>query len=145
MTSSVLRRLGERRALALLACAGYFAAARLAVNFYPLSVYDMYASRAESSSSRLVARNASGELKEVTDFRDWSCPTAVEARPAQCAQFPFYYVPYLDREAIDWVNRRSAAGGGEPVEVVYQIWRFSGLAAPQSETCVIARCSASMR
>jgi hypothetical protein len=145
MTRSVLRRLGERRVLALLACAGYVAAARLAVNFYPLSVYDMYASRAESSSSRIVARDEHGNLREVTDFGEWSCTFPVQAQPTQCAQFPFYYVPYLDREAIDWVNRRSSSGGSERVDVVYQIWRFSTEREMHSETCVIARCTASIR
>jgi hypothetical protein len=142
MKASLLRRLGERRALALLACAGYFVASRAAANFYPLSVYDMYASPAEDSSSRIVARDANGDFREVTDYGEWSCPTEVAAEPARCTQFPFYYVPYVDRKAIEWVNRRSSAAGGQPVDVVYRIWRLSADAAPKAETCVLARCSA---
>ncbi len=142
MNASLLGRLGERRALALLAFCGYFVAARSATNFYPLSVYDMYASRAEDSASRIVARDASGELREVTEYREWLCPSAVAADPTRCPQFPFYYVPYVDRKAIDWVNRRSDAGDGEPVEVVYRIWRLSPDGPPQTDTCVLARCEA---
>lgn len=140
-----LRRLGEYRALALLCCAGYLVAGRLAHNVYPFSVYDMYAAGAESSASQLAARDRNGKLDDVSAYEAWSCPTAVRPNPTACEAFPFYYIPYHDAEAAQWIERHAGGEGGEPVEVVHHIWNIGASGELTTTDCVVARCTARRR
>lgn len=143
----VLGRLGgglrTRLGVSLLVFAGYFLAAFLAKNFYPFSMFDMYAGQGQPSASRIVARDSAGRLHPVRDYVGWQCPEPVNTDPEQCQAFPFYYIPYVDAGTLRYLRSHSAeVGAGARVDLVFHIWRLGPGGIESEQDCVIQRCRA---
>lgn len=133
------------RATAVLALLGYLALARAAGNLFPLSSFNMYSTERLDSPSRIVARDAQGRVHELDHYVAWDCPTPPDIRPAACpAQWPFYHVPYLDREAADLLHDRAAAApGAPPVVVVRRVFRLADRTGdPTVHDCPLVTCRA---
>lgn len=137
------RALRGRAGIALLVFAGYLLSAFVAKNLYPFSRFDMYANRAGRSASRIVARDAAGRLHAVNEYTHWACPRPVDVDPRQCPSFPFYYIPYVDAGIAGWVDHHGAnASDGEPVDLVFHVWRLGSSGVESEEDCMIERCRA---
>ncbi len=140
------RTLRKGFGFSLLVFGGYLLAAFLAKNFYPFSVFDMYAGQSQPSASRIVARDAAGRLHPVSDYAHWQCPRAVVPDPEKCSAFPFYYIPYVDEGVVRYIENHSVkVDGGEPVDLVFHIWRFGSRGIAAEQDCVIQRCRAEKR
>ncbi len=136
-----------RLAVGLLVLAGYVGISFAVRNQYPFSVFDMYAG-SRASASRIVARDAHGELAEVERFDAWSCEGPVDTSPDRCgAPGSYFYVPYLDASRASYISSHSSHGGddGARVEVVRRIWWLDGPGAPRTTDCVLQRCTAVRR
>jgi hypothetical protein len=133
-----------RRPLAGLVLAGYVGVAFAVHDLYPFSRFDMY-SHARTSASRVVARDARGEVLEVERFDGWQCEGPVDASPSKCGEpGSFFYVSYIDDSRVDYVAKHAAAQGPrETVDVVRRIWWLGE--APRETDCVLQRCSAVRR
>jgi hypothetical protein len=117
-------------------------------DLYPFSTFSMYSAHPTDSGSRIVARDASGALRELSAYERWTCPRdgALEQIDA-CGEVTT--IDYLDREAREYLAEHAgpdapAPPGSEPVEVVRRIWRFGG-EAPLVRDCPLARCRAVRR
>jgi hypothetical protein len=149
-----------RRPLAALVVAGYAGVAFAVHDLYPFSRFDMY-SRARSSASRIVARDAAGHVAEVERFDAWQCERPVDVSPGTCgAPGSYTYTPYIDESRARWVAEHAAQGAngksasthgadgeraaGEPVDVVRRIWRVDE-GPPHVTDCLLERCSAVRR
>lgn len=133
------------RAVSLLALLGYLAIARATGNLYPFSSFNMYSSERVHSASRIVARDAHGSIHELDTFTAWDCPTPLDPRPTACpASWPFYYIPYLDRQAASLLQARAAPRpDAPPVAVIRRIWRLDDRpGAPAIEDCPLVECRA---
>jgi hypothetical protein len=132
-----------RRPLAALVLAGYVGVAFAVHNLYPFSTFDMY-SRARSSASRVVARDASGRVVEVERFDGWRCDGPVDVSPARCgAPGSYFYVPYIDDSRVDYIAKHSSGDGPrESVDVIRRIWWLDPGEAPRATDCELQRCSA---
>jgi hypothetical protein len=133
-------------AVVVLVLAGYLALGRAVRDVYPISTFAMYSAHKVDSGSRIVARTADGRIHEIDRFAGWHCPGPVSIDPAACpAEWPFYYIPYLDRAARAVLERR-AGSGKERVDVVRRIWRLDGQAGPPPvHDCLLAHCQADRR
>lgn len=137
------RVLRGRLGLSLLVFVGYFAVAFVAKNFFPFSMFDMYAGQGEPSASRIVARDAAGHLHPVSDYSSWQCARPVDDDPMRCEAFPFYYIPYVDTGTLRYVRSHSAeVKTGAPVDLVFHIWRLGPHGVESEENCLIQRCRA---
>jgi hypothetical protein len=126
---------------------GYLAVSWVVRDFFPFSTFAMYSTR-EASASRVVARDARGQVAEIDRFRSWRCEGPIELGSEACAGEPhFSTVMYKDREAAEYI----ASHGGDdpsaaPVDVVRRIWWLGAEAgAPRSHDCLIQRCVAVAR
>jgi hypothetical protein len=135
-----------RRPLAALVLAGYAGVSFAAHDLYPFSRFDMY-SHARASASRVVARDAHGDLAEVERFDGWQCDGPVDVSPGRCGEpGSYFYVGYIDDSRADYIARHAAAEGPrESVEVVRRIWWLDGPGAPRATDCPLRRCSAVRR
>lgn len=136
------------RAVSLLALLGYLLIARAAGNLYPFSTFNMYSTERLGSASRIVARDAHGDIHELDTFTAWDCPAALDPRPTACpAHWPFYYIPYLDRYAEIRLQARAAAlPHAPPVTVIRRIWRLDDRPGPPTiEDCPLLTCRAVRR
>jgi hypothetical protein len=132
--------------VAALALAGYVLVARVAGNLYPFSTFPMYAQAHASNATRIVAKRASGELREVSEFESWDCPAPLVLDPNQCSTgSPLYTIDYLDREAVEYV-REHRGGGGVSVRIVRHIWQFDvGRGPARTSDCELLACRAVIR
>jgi hypothetical protein len=133
------------RVTALLALLGYLALARAAGNLYPFSSFNMYSTERLASASRVVARDEHGAVHELDEYSGWDCPAPPDLAPHSCpAQWPFYYIPYLDREAADLLRDRAASLPDAPmVTLIRRVWRLGDRpGAPPIEDCVLRTCRA---
>ena len=131
------------RTVSLIALGCYFCFSRAVGNLYPFSTYSMYSDAVETSASRVAVR-AAGELREVTDFRDWELKEPLELGPEACADRPGYYtIGYVDDEAADFIATHRGSGA-QPVELVRHIWRFEA-GGVREEECVLHRARATPR
>ena len=121
---------------------GYMAIANTVQQFYPFSVFDMYA-HATTSASRIAVRSTSGALSEVSAWTEWRCdgPLSIET-PHDHAERTAYSIPYRDREAQEWLTSHQGEGG-ERVDVVRHIWWLRPDAGqPPQEDRLILHCQA---
>jgi len=133
------------RLLALLACIGYFAISRAVLNLHPFSIFNMYSTRRVSTASRIIARDAAGGVHEIDELDDWDCDKPLNLNASACPESePFYYIPYLDREAAATLAAHTGKNpAAVPVAVVRRIFRFSDQAGePTVEDCVLSLCRA---
>ncbi len=136
--------------LAVLVFAGYASIATM-VRVFPFSTFDMYA-HPETTASRLLARDASGQVGEVTRFGSWLCDGNLEksSAPILCgAAGSFSFTPYQDQDLLHWVRTNPGvadAPRSEPVELVRRIWRLGNSdGPPKVEDCLVTRCRAVRR
>jgi hypothetical protein len=144
-TSPQPHLLPTRLLLGVVLLLGYMAVANTVQQFYPFSVFDMYA-HATTSASRIGARASSGELSEVFTWTDWRCdgPLSIETPPDH-AQKMAYSIPYRDREAQEWLTTHQG-DGGERVDVVRHIWWLTpDPGQPAQEDRLILHCQAVRR
>ena len=114
-------------------------------NFYPVSTFEMYAAQRTDSASRVVARDAGGQVHELDRFDAWRCDGPISVEPAACpGQFPYSYTTYLDRAAVDFVGQHAGAGG-EPVDVIRRVFRLSDQPQIAVEDCLLQHCRAVRR
>lgn len=133
----------NRLGISLLVFLGYFAAAFVAKNFYPFSMFDMYAGKGRPSASRIVARDAAGHLHPVSHYSGWECPHPIDDDPTKCQASPFYYIPYVDESAVRYVRGHKGAGdSGQPVDLVFHVWRLGRRGVESEENCLIQHCRA---
>ena len=114
-------------------------------NLYPFSIFNMYSTERVDSASRIVARDPDGVAREVDEYEAWHCPAPPDIDPTACpASWPFYYVPYLDREAATHIERHAGVDPrARPVTVVRRIFRLSDASGPPPiEDCVLQNCRA---
>lgn len=127
--------------LALVLVVGYWGLAFALGEAYPLSPLGMFSS-AQTAATRVVARTESGALVEVTELKEWSCPDPLEIQGV-CS--PLTYSAQ-DERVLQYLRENRAAAGGvglAPVELVRLVFRIRGAgAALETETCVLAVCSA---
>ncbi len=161
MDEGLRRRIAPRAAVAVavLSFGGYFGVARVVGNVYPFSTFPMYAGEHVSTGSRIVAKDDFQHLREVSDGEGWECDfTSTRAAgqsiskvpglgpldPSVCADGDVYTIPYVDREAFDFVRAHQASDPrARPVELVRHIWRFPHDEGPPIESdCHIAHCQA---
>jgi hypothetical protein len=136
------------RFIAVLAFLGYVATSRAVLHLYPFSIFNMYSSERVSTASRIVARDATGAVHEVDELTDWDCDAPPDLEPSACPRsWPFYYIPYLDREAAAHVAAHAAKNpDAAPVAVIRRIFRLSEEPGdPVIEDCVLSRCRAVLR
>jgi hypothetical protein len=134
-----------RLAVAALAFAGYVAIAWSVDNAYPFSHFDMYSGTMADSGSRIVVRDASGAVHEVTRFTAFACDRPIPTDRAACPG-DHYMIPYKDRELLGWVLAHEGdPQGGEPVDLVRRVGRLAGGGPPPHEDCLIASCRARPR
>lgn len=134
--------------LALVLALGYCGLAFALGEAYPLSPLGMFSS-AQTAATRVVARTASGALVEVTELTAWSCPEPLEIQGV-CS--PLTYSAQDERVLQHLRENRAASGASgasgaasepAPVELVRLVFRIRGPgAALETETCVLAACSA---
>ena len=141
-------RISKRVAITVagLAFVGYFGVARIVGNLYPFSTFPMYAGEHRTTGSRIVAKDAAGALREVTDGAAWSCG-AREINPDACGGPDVYTIDYVDREAVAYVREHSGNdANATPVELVRHIWTVaSDRDPPTARVCPFALCSAVLR
>ncbi len=143
-----MARLDLARFAAAIALLGYLLIARAVLNLYPFSIFNMYSSEPLASASRIVARDPDGAVFEVDEYTRWRCPAAPDIAPTACpASWPFYYIPYLDREAAAHIAGHTADDHhATPVTVVRRIFRLSDEPGPPViEDCVLRECHAVRR
>lgn len=149
----------ERHALlgvAAISFVGYLAVARVVDNVYPFSTFPMYARAHRRTGSRIVAKDESQRLHEVSDGVAWACDSASDdghpatspgLDPYGCSGEGVYTITYVDRDAIDYV--RTHAGNdprARPVELVRHIWSFpDDRGPPTASDCHMASCRAVLR
>lgn len=138
--------------LGVLVLAGYFLVARGVGNLFPFSTFSMYSGLHTSTGSRLVARDARGELHELDAYDRWRCEPGIDAilRSRACpVGSDVYSIGYIDREAVEYLAAHTAvdsASGRETVEVLRRAWRFGGThGAPQTADCPLLKCEAVRR
>jgi hypothetical protein len=133
-------------AVAALSFIGYLAVARIVGNVYPFSTFPMYAGEHLTTGSRIVAKDESQRLREVTDGTAWECDLPA-LDPNGCSGRDVHTISYVDREAIDYV--REHPGGdprARPVEIVRHIWSFpDDRGPPTTSDCHLATCRAFLR
>lgn len=133
-----------RGLVGLAVLAVYAVTSRVVGDVYPFSTFPMYAGHRMTTASRVAVRDAKGTLCEVTDFTAFSCPSPVDVGYGACPGVePFYYIPYIDRDASTYVTSH-AGQADEEVSLVRHIWRF-GEAGIREEDCVLQRCRARRR
>jgi len=133
------------RAGSLLALLAYLALGRAAGNLYPFSSFNMYSTERVQSASRIVARDDQGRVHELDEYTAWDCPKPPDIRPDACpAQWPFYYIPYLDREAAALLAARQAPlPDAAPVTVIRRVFRLHERPGdPALEDCSLQTCRA---
>jgi hypothetical protein len=126
---------------------GYVVIARIAGNLYPFSTFGMYSGIPARAASRIVARDAVGTARELTDFTSFRCDQPVDL--SSCRQTgDAYTIDYLDREARAYVGEARLGPGAleatDPaVDVVRRVWRFEpGHDDVVVDDCVLSRCRA---
>lgn len=141
MSGSLIR---ARATVTALVFVGYVGISQGVGNFYPFSVFDMFA-HTTRASSRIAARSAGRRAVEVERFVGWSCDAPLAEDPGRCGPLgSFETTDYADREAFDWIRGHAGDGArGEPVDVLRRIFRVGDRPGPISvEDCVLARCRA---
>jgi hypothetical protein len=137
---------GAALAVAVLSFIGYLAVARIVGNVYPFSTFPMYAGEQLSTGSRIVAKDETQRLHEVTDGIAWECETPA-LDPNGCSGRDIHTISYVDREAIDYVREHTGSDPrARPVEIVRHIWRFpDDRGPPTTSDCRLALCRAVLR
>jgi hypothetical protein len=142
------RQVDRRATLAvgLLSFFGYLVVARIVGNVYPFSTFPMYAGERITSGSRIVARDESLRLHEVTDGTAWQCDAGA-LDPNGCAGGHVHTISYVDREAIEYVRTHTGADPrSRPVEIVRHVWTFpDDRGPPTTSDCRLALCLAVLR
>lgn len=136
-----------RAAVAALTFAGYLVIARSAGNLYPFSTYSMYAESGSGRPSRIVARDARGELKDLGQYDHWSCPDLPALDHATCPPpVVSTTILYIDRDAEHYVRTHMGTGlepGSQPLELVRHVWSFTDRNGPPREIdCPVCACRA---
>ena len=140
-----MRPLDLARASSVLAFLGYLALARAAGNVFPFSSFNMYSTERLHSASRIIARDADGQVHELDRYLAWDCPIPPDIHPRACpAQWPFYHVPYLDRGVLALLRERAASlPDAPPVTVVRRVFRLREQPGePTLSDCTLATCRA---
>jgi len=152
----------ERRTatlVAALAFGSYFTVARIVGNVYPFSIFPMYAGQHRTTGSRIVVKDESQALHEVSDGLAWTCDDAAEAgvppggapSPAldayACTGSDVYSITYVDREAIEYIRTHPGSDPrAQPVELVRHIWSFPDERnPPTTHDCHVAFCRVVLR
>jgi hypothetical protein len=144
--SGLLERLSVTGAIAALAFATYFSAARAVYDIYPFSVFAMYGGIHATSASRLVAQ-VDGELIAVEDLVDWDCGELPAVADTHCPELPdAFSIFYKDEEALEWLAEHAGPGGIE-VELRRAVWRVPRDRGPDltPQTCLVRACRARLR
>jgi hypothetical protein len=133
--------------VAALSMTGYLLVARIAGNLYPFSTFGMYSAIPARAASRIVARDPTGTVRELTEFTSFRCDRPVDL--SACQQVgDAYTIEYLDREARAYVGEaplqpdaREATGAA--VDVDRRVWHFEpGHEDPVVDDCLFSRCQA---
>ena len=136
-----------RLPVGLVAMAAYFVVSRAVLNLYPFSTFEMYSTERVSSGSRIIALDARGAARELDAYASFSCSNAIDVSYRACeSEWPFYYVPYLDQRAAEYVAAHGGPGG-EPVRIVRRIYRLTDAdhGAPPFHDCALTACTAEVR
>jgi hypothetical protein len=131
-----------------LAFFGYLGISHAVLNLFPFSTFEMYASTPAGSASRILVRTGDGSTREVTALAACTCDRPIDIEPSGCAShWPFFYIPYKDREDAGALERAPAAPiDAERVVIVRRIWRVPrDGGAPPFLDCVLASCRATVR
>ncbi len=129
-----------RLAVAIAVFVGYFVAARVARNIYPISNFPMYSEGTVRAAARVMVRTSAGTYGEVTAFDRWRCESLPALETTSCAETSA--IPYIAREQEQYIRAHQGEGGGA-VELVQRVFSFDGAKRPPH--CVIARCTAVQR
>ncbi|MGZ3456125.1 MAG: hypothetical protein ACXVEF_41355 [Polyangiales bacterium] len=129
-----------RLALGIAVFVGYFVAARVARNIYPLSTFPMYSEGTVRAAARGMVRTSAGTYAEVTAFDQWRCESLPVLETTSCAETSA--IPYIAREQEQYIRAHQGVGGSA-VELVQRVFSFDG--TPRPAHCVIARCTAVRR
>jgi hypothetical protein len=133
--------------VAALSMLGYLLVARIAGNLYPFSTFGMYSAVPARAASRIVARDGSGTVHELTEYTAFRCEHPVDLSTCQQTG-DAYTIDYLDREAQAYVGDKPLASGpvdpeDTSVAVVRRVWRFEpGHEDPVVDDCEMSRCRA---
>lgn len=134
-----------RAAFGALIAAAYVALSLASRTLYPFSDFGMYSTERVDSGSRIVAVDAAGLARELDELTELHCDGPIDTQPSACPNdWPYYYVPYLDQRAKDWIAAH-AGQGGEPFTITRRIYRFDDDGRVRESDCALQRCSARRR
>lgn len=138
----------ETHFVAALALIAYLGIALGVTNLYPFSTFPMYSSAAFTSGARLVVLDEDGEVHEIREYTDWSCPGLEPIDWTMCPDGQIGQpAGYLNKEATDYIEANSRDNpAARAVELVIRVWRLSpeGGEARQLD-CPIQACEAVLR
>lgn len=132
------------KAVAACFCIGYVVVAQRVGEQWPISRLSMWDADLREGG-RIVARSSRG-LEEISDFRAWECPTAVDFSPdrtePECAGKGAHVE--FDRRAEHWIRAHTTAlPAGEEVTVVRRFFVRNGQGMPLVPSiCELAKCRA---
>jgi hypothetical protein len=113
---------------------------------YPFARFRMFQDL-PGASSRVIAREPSGDVHEIARYVDWHCPAVDEVRfdgPDQPCPMAGSY-PELDQRMAGWVRDHSADGDtpGNSVDIVRRTYFFPDRWGPaEHHDCVLLTCRA---
>lgn len=125
-------------AVSLLVLFGFVAAARGVGNLYPVSQFPMYAGNAGPSTAHVMLLGRDGAYVEVDSVQALTCESLPALDAQRCDDASA--IPYLAREAEQFIRAHPASGSGVDVELVLRVWSFDGKTRPAH--CVVAKCTA---
>lgn len=115
---------------------------------YPFARFRMFQDLPDASS-RVIARDPSGDVREVARYVAWQCPAIDDLRfdgPEQPCPTAGSY-PELDQRTAGWVRDHAAGAGsapGEQIDIVRRTYYFPNRWGPPSHhDCVVTTCTAS--
>ena len=126
----------------------YVAAGQLFGDAYPVSSFSMYARKARSHTSRLMAVAPDGRATSVRALEAWRCDRELDLRPEQCVTaVDFDVTTYLDDLDAAWLRDHAddpeAPVGDARVDLVRRVYALDAGGGPVTSTdCLIARCTA---
>ena len=124
----------------------YLLVSRGVLNLFPFTVLEMYSTRSEPSSSRILALDASGGVHEVNTLQAFRCEDELTPENSHCpAEMPRYsHIDYVDRDLIAHLRAHLGTGeepAGETFTLVRRVWRLD-VSPVSHEDCVLTRCRA---
>lgn len=138
-----------RRLLGIGCIATFWGSGHFLGEFYPFSPLGMFNTPA-TVASRLFARDASGEAREISRYQSWTCEGSLDFKSTQQSSCPAAGFSAYDDIVRDYVLSHTAGkddpGDPEAVVITRRVFRVPNPAAPVEITdCPLLRCTARPR